>query len=170
MLVSRLLIAFGTLLNSGETSGGLDVEPARLRIVGPDRRARIVATGTDHEGRPVDLTHAPSLRYKSLDPRVARVDGGGRVEPVGDGTTSIAVEFQGQAATVQVLVEDFAGRRPVSFVGEVVPIFSRLGCNAGSCHGKASGQNGFRLSLLGFDPRLDYESLAREGRGRRAAC
>ena len=48
-----------------------------------------------------------------------------------------------------------------------MPIFTKLGCNAGGCHGKASGQNGFRLSLLGFDPTLDYESLVREGRGRR---
>ena len=40
-------------------------------------------------------------------------------------------------------------------------------CNSGGCHGKASGQNGFRLSLLGFEPALDYETLVNEGRGRR---
>src|SRR5262249_37771340 len=35
------------------------------------------------------------------------------------------------------------------------------------CHGKASGQNGFKLSLLGFEPTEDYEYLVKEGRGRR---
>ena len=65
------------------------------------------------------------------------------------------------------MVEDFADRRPVSFTSEVMPILARQGCNSGACHGKASGQNGFRLSLLGSDPRFDYESLVRDGRGRR---
>ena len=55
----------------------------------------------------------------------------------------------------------------MNFANQVVPIFTKLGCNAGGCHGKASGQNGFRLSLLGFEPALDYETLVKEGRGRR---
>jgi len=55
----------------------------------------------------------------------------------------------------------------VSFTTDVVPLLTRLGCNAGGCHGKASGQNGFKLSLLGFEPELDYEPIVREGRGRR---
>src|SRR5262245_29034861 len=50
---------------------------------------------------------------------------------------------------------------------DVLPILTRAGCNAGACHGKARGQNGFQLSLLGFDRDFDYNALAREGRGRR---
>ena len=56
---------------------------------------------------------------------------------------------------------------PVSFPNQVVPIFTKLGCNGGGCHGKAAGQNGFKLSLLGFEPREDFEHLVNEGRGRR---
>ena len=56
---------------------------------------------------------------------------------------------------------------PVNFANQVVPIFTKLGCNSGGCHGKASGQNGFKLSLLGFEPQEDYEHLVKEGRGRR---
>src|SRR5690606_9093862 len=48
-----------------------------------------------------------------------------------------------------------------------VPIFTKLGCNGGGCHGKSGGQNGFRLSLLGFVPHDDYEYLVKESRGRR---
>ena len=54
-----------------------------------------------------------------------------------------------------------------SFLRDVVPILTRYGCNSGGCHGKATGQNGFRLSLLGFEPDLDHVALLREGRGRR---
>src|SRR5438067_7385492 len=55
----------------------------------------------------------------------------------------------------------------VTFERDVLPVLTRLGCNAGACHGKARGQNGFQLSLLGFDPDFDHDALTREGRGRR---
>ena len=54
-----------------------------------------------------------------------------------------------------------------TFERDVVPLLTRLGCNAGACHGKARGQNGFQLSLLGFDPAFDHPAIASEGRGRR---
>ena len=59
-------------------------------------------------------------------------------------------------------------QRAVSFVNDVVPVLTKAGCNAGVCHAKAgNGQNGFQLSLLGFEPQEDYEHLVKEGRGRR---
>ncbi len=59
-------------------------------------------------------------------------------------------------------------RREISFVNDVVPILTKSGCNAGACHAKAGGgQNGFQLSLLGFEPKEDYESIVKEGSGRR---
>ena len=58
--------------------------------------------------------------------------------------------------------------RAVSFVNDVMPVLTKAGCNAGVCHAKAGGgQNGFQLSLLGFEPQEDYEHLVKEGRGRR---
>ncbi len=57
---------------------------------------------------------------------------------------------------------------PVSFVNDVVPVLTKAGCNAGVCHAKAgNGQNGFQLSLLGFEPGEDFEHLVKENRGRR---
>ena len=58
--------------------------------------------------------------------------------------------------------------RIVSFRNDVVPVLTKAGCNSGACHAKAGqGQNGFQLSLLGFEPQEDYEHLVKEGRGRR---
>ncbi|MFO0809175.1 MAG: DUF1549 and DUF1553 domain-containing protein [Gemmataceae bacterium] len=54
-----------------------------------------------------------------------------------------------------------------TFERDVLPLLNRFGCNAGACHGKARGQNGFQLSLLGFDPEFDYHAIAHEARGRR---
>ena len=56
---------------------------------------------------------------------------------------------------------------PVSFELDVLPVLTAHGCNAGACHGKQRGQNGFQLSLLAFDPDFDFHSLVRESRGRR---
>ena len=56
---------------------------------------------------------------------------------------------------------------PPSFRLDVEPVFMRAGCNTGSCHGSARGQDGFRLSLFGFDPAGDFHRITREYPGRR---
>jgi hypothetical protein len=56
---------------------------------------------------------------------------------------------------------------PVSFENDVLPVLTRAGCNAGACHGKQRGQNGFQLSLLAFDPDFDHAAIVSEARGRR---
>ncbi len=58
-------------------------------------------------------------------------------------------------------------KAPITFERDVEPILTRAGCNSGPCHGKASGQNGFMLSLQGFDPTFDHIAIAREAGGRR---
>ena len=55
----------------------------------------------------------------------------------------------------------------ITFLNDVVPVLTKLSCNSGGCHGKATGQNGFRLSLLGFEPDFDHAALLQEARGRR---
>lgn len=60
-------------------------------------------------------------------------------------------------------------KRPLHFERDIVPILSRFGCNASGCHGKAEGQNGFKLSVFGFDPAADHQALTMEGRGRRVS-
>lgn len=57
--------------------------------------------------------------------------------------------------------------RPLNFANDIAPILTKASCNSGGCHGKASGQNGFKLSLLGFEPQEDYEHIVKEARGRR---
>lgn len=58
-------------------------------------------------------------------------------------------------------------KKAPSFVNEIEPLLTRLGCNQGACHGKNAGQNGFRLSLRGFAPDWDHGWLTREYSGRR---
>jgi len=54
-----------------------------------------------------------------------------------------------------------------TFERDIQPILTKAGCNAGACHGKARGQNGFQLSLLAFDHDFDFHAITSEARGRR---
>ena len=47
----------------------------------------------------------------------------------------------------------------VDFRNDLVPMFTKHGCNAGACHGAAIGRGGFRLSLYGGDPAADYDAI-----------
>jgi hypothetical protein len=153
------------LIGSPDGVARIEVSPAELRIAGSDSLAQVVVTGRDGRGELVDLTE--SARYAIEDGKVARVEQGGLVRPTGDGRTTLRVEAAGRSTSLAVIVVDMANTKPVHFASEIVPILSKHGCNAGGCHGKSTGQNGFRLSLLGFDPKSDYDALVREARGRR---
>lgn len=79
----------------------------------------------------------------------------------------IAVTFSLLAFLASPHIAQSADGRPFHFETDILPILSRFGCNASGCHGKAEGQNGFKLSVFGFDPPADHVALASESRGRR---
>ena len=91
----------------------------------------------------------------------------GFVTPKGNGTATITAKLGELTAVTKISVEKFTEVRAINFGNSIVPIFTKAGCNAGGCHGKSGGQNGFRLSLLGFEPQEDYEYLVKEARLRR---
>ena len=58
----------------------------------------------------------------------------------------------------------------VDFAHDVIPLLSRLGCNGSACHGKAEGQNGFKLSVFANNPENDFLAIRKESRGRRVSA
>ena len=143
---------------------GLRILPDQVRLSGDNPRQQLIVTGRV-DGRDVDLTRRVSLT--SADPAIARIDAEGIVRPVKEGRTSITSRWQGATSRVEVEVSRFGDLRSLDFERDVQPILTRLGCNAGPCHGKQRGQNGFQLSLLGFDSDFDHAALVKEARGRR---
>ena len=47
------------------------------------------------------------------------------------------------------------------------PVLTKMGCNQGACHGALAGKNGFKLTLRGYDPDVDYDTLTRQSAARR---
>ncbi len=107
------------------------------------------------------------VKYSAAPAGIVAVDESGLVTAVADGTATITATSDGVSTSLAVKVEKSGIVEPINFPNQIVPIFTKAGCNSGGCHGKASGQNGFKLSLLGFEPAEDYEHLVKEARGRR---
>jgi hypothetical protein len=149
-------------------SGAITVSPASLDLRHHRRPHALQILGTTADGYSLDLRS--QAKFTSADPRVAAVDDQGWVRPVATGSTTLTVSVAGQAKTVSVKVQLPAREPPTSFRHEVMPVLARAGCNAGACHGYSLGKNGFKLSLRGQDPPLDYLAITRDAFGRRVSC
>lgn len=147
------------------------VESGRLKdaafvLSGRDAAQQLVVTGQFDSGQVRDLSG--KVQYKSQPEGIVSIDPTGYVTPLKEGTAAIQVQADGGiTGSVNVVVTNITTDVPVNFPNQVVPIFTKFACNGGGCHGKSGGQNGFRLSLLGFEPTEDYEYLVKEGRMRR---
>jgi hypothetical protein len=141
------------------------VDPPKVELVGPAAQFSLLIEGRLPDGRWIDLTRAAKL--ESNAPQVVQTGGAALLIARGDGRAAVSVDVAGKRLLVDVTVAGTAEPRRINFENDVVPLLSRFGCNSSGCHGKAEGQNGFKLSVFGFDPRADYEALTKEGRGRR---
>lgn len=152
----------GILVLTGVGASAADLAVTPSEVVFRDsfeRRQLLVSVGES------DVTR--SANYRPADENVVRLDGRGFLVPVGIGSTTVTIEYEGRTVDVRVRVDKFDDDRPIDFATEIVPLLGRYGCNAGGCHGKASGQNGFQLSLFGFDPAYDFDAIVNQARGRR---
>jgi hypothetical protein len=101
------------------------------------------------------------------NPKIARVDPDGTVSPLADGKTTLIARVDGQEARAEIVVTHAEADVPWSFKNHVLPVLTRAGCNQGACHGAAAGKAGFRLTLRGYGPEIDYDVLSRQALGRR---
>ncbi|MEO6738681.1 MAG: DUF1549 domain-containing protein, partial [Chthoniobacteraceae bacterium] len=97
----------------------------------------------------------------------AEISKSGHIEARKDGTASLIAELSGQRASATVEVSAVAEKAGVDFIRDVNPVMTKLGCNAGTCHGSKEGKYGFKLSLRGYDPIYDVRSLKDDLAGRR---
>lgn len=139
--------------------------PSLKLVTANDRAQMVVSLDGKH-----DVTR--EVKY-SVDPSdIVSVDSTGFVTPLKNGKATVTATLSGEVPVItktSVEVSKVEQMRVVSFPNDVVPIFTRNHCNAGACHAKSTGQNGFRLSLLGYEPDNDYEQIVQHSRGRRVS-
>lgn len=167
-----LAIAFACSTTSLSAGDVLRIEngdaQGATQLIGADARLQLIVSRTQPNGIVADWTR--NVRYDATPVGLVSIDPTGMVTPLADGNVTVIANADDGEQSITILTVMGTGQtQPVSFCGQVVPIFTKLGCNGGGCHGKIAGQNGFRLSLLGFEPEEDYKRLVAESRSRRVS-
>ena len=161
ILIGMLLTTF--YLAANELSiYSVSAQDKKAKLLGPDANLQLVVYNSDLQ----DMTR--EVVYTSAPDNLISISDSGKVMPLGNGDVTItATNDKGLTGKLDLVVERFETPQPINFPNEIVPLFTKHGCNGGGCHGKSEGQNGFKLSLLGFEPTEDFEYLVKESRGRR---
>ncbi len=159
------LIGFGLVFaGCARTPTAITCFPPQVNLSTSKGSQRLVVQATYADGTTRDVTD--QARYAMRNSRFARLQRG-VVFPVADGKSDLQVSFAGKTLSVPVEVAQASATPPMSFKLDVMPVFTKAGCNTGGCHGSSKGKDGFRLSLFGYDPDGDYFRLTREQIGRR---
>lgn len=141
----------------------LKLEPPALKLEDGRDERRVLVWGITATGQRVDLTSHAKLK---ADSPVVEIGADGYLVPKSKGETTVTVTAAGKTVKLPVAVAD-ATLPETRFVRDIAPVLSKVGCNAGTCHGAAKGKNGFKLSLRGYDPDFDYQALVNDLSGRR---
>ena len=144
----------------------LAVLPAEVQLTGPEARQQLLAEGSA-AARQEDWTR--EAVWSSSDTKIAVVDEHGMVRPASDGEARITARAHGASAAVTVRVKGSHAAFQWSFRNHVIPVMTKMGCNSGACHGALAGKNGFKLTLRGYAPEVDYDTLTRQSVGRRVS-
>jgi hypothetical protein len=156
---------FSAAVLSAKEPSVVSISPTEVRLQGPKARYQLLVRKSEDANRQVDVTRA--AEYRSLTPEICTVSDRGIVSAEHNGRGEIEITLEGETHRIAVSVDKTDVPRKFNFERDIMPIFSRYGCNSAGCHGKAEGQNGFKLSVFGFDPAADHSTLLQESRGRR---
>jgi len=159
-------LAACAMLVAGPAFAQLAILPATVELSGPEARQQLLAEAA-LPGHQEDWTR--EAQWSSSDPKIASVDEHGMVRPAGDGEARITVRARGVTAAVMVRVKGAHAAFQWSFRNHVIPVMTKMGCNQGACHGALAGKNGFKLTLRGYAPEVDYDTLTRQSLGRRVS-
>jgi hypothetical protein len=163
-LLALLLVVGCAPERPGVSLSDLKCYPPDIHLNTTKARQAIVIEATYRDGTTEDVTG--QARYYVVNRGVAQVEPA-TILPRADGQTTLQVFYAHRTLSVPVTVTNITVTPPISFKLDVMPVFLKAGCNAGSCHGSARGKDGFHLSLFGYDPDGDYFRLTREQIGRR---
>src|ERR1700722_6000279 len=112
------------------------VYPEKIALLNGDDAQQLIVTAGLADGRLQDLTG--DVKYAVADEKIARITPTGRVLPVANGSTAITAVYGDKTLTIPVTAANCDVTLPINFGNQIVPIFTKLGCNSGGCHRKAS--------------------------------
>ena len=171
----QFLIAFCVVLHAGWAAAqeklpavakvkSLEAFPSSVKLQTVFDYRQLLVTAVLDSGDRIDVT-----RIAQVDKPADLVDltPAGLLRPIADGSGELNFRVGDKSLVVPVAVTGQKEAYKVGFVHDIMPLMSRIGCNAGTCHGAQAGKNGFKLSLRGYDPLFDHQALTDDLEGRR---
>ncbi|MDQ6666541.1 MAG: DUF1553 domain-containing protein [Acidobacteriota bacterium] len=151
---------------SAFAAGSLAILPQTVTLTGPEATHQLLveAAVADHQE---DWTR--NAHWTSSSPGVVTVDQTGLLKPIADGQATITATVEGGTTSRVITVRNTTVPFTWSFRNDVIPVLTKAGCNQGACHGALAGKSGFKLTLRGYDPEVDYDTLTRQSIGRRVS-
>lgn len=153
------------LVDNGKKIEKIEVFPRDMILETKRDHQSLVVMATYEDDTTRDVT--ANATFEFADPSLVKLRTRSHFEPAKDGETSLTVKVAEHSSSIPVKVLEASKDRPISFHLDVMPVFMSEGCNTGACHGSARGQDGFMLSLFGYDPDGDHFRLTRELAGHR---
>ncbi|HIA61512.1 MAG TPA: DUF1549 domain-containing protein [Planctomycetaceae bacterium] len=157
------LIISSTVISAAELTE-IIAYPSDIGLYNARDRQTITVQAVFADGLTRDVTAEATIAV--ADQNLIKLEGT-TLAPTADGETTVSITFGGKTLSLPAVVKDSAVTPELSFKLDIMPIFMKANCNTGSCHGAASGKDGFRLSLFGFDHVGDYQRVTREIGNRR---
>jgi WD40 repeat protein len=142
----------------------LTAEPQEIQLNGKFDYTQLLLTAVKGNSESYDASRDFTF---SVDSDVVKVSKSGMVEPLKDGEATLKIVHKNQTSTLSVRVAGVGDNFKPDYVRDVMPVLSKLGCNAGTCHGSKDGKNGFKLSLRGYDPIYDMRAFTDDLASRR---
>ena len=159
-----LLAVIAVLVSNVAAQAEIELIPGVVKLSTTQARQQLVVQEKESGEYLGQVTEG--LEFGSSDESVVKVIDG-RAVPVGNGAAMVTVKSEAGESQAEVHVTGQEKEFRWSFRNHVESVLSKAGCNSGACHGARAGQNGFRLTLFGFDLAADYSYLTRQARGRR---
>lgn len=162
-LILSVLATIAVSTSSAAATVGLQLYPPEIRVHSGESQA-VLLIATDSDGVTREVT--AEGKWHLSEPSTASIGDSRTLSALKQGAGELTVAFDGK--TVKVPVEVLPPRRhDLSFINDIVPIFTKADCANSNCHGSVRGQKGFKLSLFGSDPQLDYDAITKNSDGRR---
>ncbi len=139
----------------------LRIVPEEVYLSGVNPSQQLLVLGRYSDGMERDLT--VQSRFSVASPKVAAIDGHGRLTALADGQTTLRTNVANRSATAKLTVKSSATTPPFNFQRDIGGILTKRGCNDSRCHAGVKGRGGLKLSLNALDPKEDHRWIVKGG-------
>lgn len=159
-----VVLASALYLSAAGPWTGIRIVPGDVALAGKGASQRILILARMADGQEEDVTSQADLTSALPDVVAVAPD---RLTGQRTGKSTVRAKLGSFQSSMVVTVGDRQADVSVPFSPDVISVLTIKGCNSSGCHGSPAGQNGFKLSLFGYDVAADRDMIVSQHGGRR---